>query len=91
MSEVFLRLILRIVLLGAGLFLVILFLPMILFILLILLVTGHMTVLRSRMNMFGRGRPSPPEESEPPETVSDGDTIEAEVIHAETVRTIDRK
>ena len=88
--ELFLRLFLRIMMIGCIIFLVIVFFPVILLILLILLITGNIAMIHT-ISVFDRFRrvqeeaDKEMEEQEPSVSVSDGDAIDAEVIHAETV------
>ena len=88
--ELFLRLFLRIMVIGSIIFLIIAFFPVILLILLILLITGNIAMIRT-VSVFDRFRRAQEEadkemeEQDPSASVSDGDAIDAEVIHAETV------
>ena len=88
--ELFLRLFLRIMVIGSIIFLIIAFFPVILLILLILLITGNIAMIRtvSVFDRFHRAQEEADkemEEQDPSASVSDGDAIDAEVIHAETV------
>ena len=87
--ELFLRLFLRIMMIGSIIFLIIVFFPVILLILLILLITGNIAMIQtvSVFDRFRRAQEVAEEEMEqkPSASVSDGDAIDAEVIHAETV------
>ena len=89
--ELYLRLFLRILMIAFIIFLIITFFPVILLILLILLITGNIAMIRT-ISVFDRFRraqeEAADEEMEEPHSsasVPDGDAIEAEVIHAETV------
>ena len=88
--EDFLRLFLRIMMIGAVIFLIIAFFPVILLILLILLITGNIAMIHT-ISVFDRFRRAQEdvdkevEEQNSSASVSDGDAIDAEVIHAETV------
>lgn len=86
--EDFLRLFLKIMMIGAIIFLIITFLPVILLILLILLITGNIAMIRtiSVFDRFHRAQEEAmDEERDSSASVSDGEAIDAEVIHAETV------
>ena len=87
--ELFLRLFLRIMMICSIIFLIIVFFPVILLILLILLITGNIAMIRT-ISVFDRFRRAQEqamdeEEQNPSASVSDGEAIDAEVIHAETV------
>lgn len=87
--ELFLRLFFRIMVIGSIIFLIIVFFPVILLILLILLITGHIAMIRTAAD-FARFRTHEQQEGDEIDegsasSVSDGDAIDAEVIHAETL------
>lgn len=88
--EDFLHLFFRIVMIAFIVFLIITFFPVILLILLILLITGNIAMIRT-ISIFDRFRRAQEEADKEMEeqnssaSVSDGDAIDAEVIHAETV------